>query len=133
MRPLLLMLLALLPAAGFADGTWSAGSAGITLPLRNQAISTPALPPPASAPVGQALISTVSWRYRLLGPTPDGLLVRLCTLQRCTEISGQSGTTRGLGGEAANQPLRLIFSVAGRGVLNPPLRVVGQELRVNYR
>ncbi|MDV5141578.1 flagellar protein FlhE [Chimaeribacter arupi] len=134
MRALLLTtLLTLLPAAGFASGTWSADSRGITLSLRNQALSTPALSPPVSAPVGRGLIATVNWRYRLLGPTPDGLRVQLCTLQRCTEINGQSGTTHGLGGEIANQPLRMIFSVAGKGVLNPPMRVVGQEIRVNYR
>ncbi|QCR35774.1 flagellar protein FlhE [Nissabacter sp. SGAir0207] len=127
-----LWLAGLLPGLCAAAGTWHAASEGVTLPLRNQSRSTPLLHPPAAAPIGSGLIVSVRWRYRLLSPPPAGLQAWLCTPQRCTAIEGQSGVTHALRGEPATQPLRLVFSVRGKGVLNPPVRVVGQEVGVNY-
>ncbi|HFU8668141.1 TPA: flagellar protein FlhE, partial [Escherichia coli] len=73
------------------------------------------------------------WRYQLIGPTPSGLRVRLCSQSRCVELEGQSGTTVAFSGIAAAEPLRFIWEVPGGGRLIPPLKVQRNEVIVNYR
>ncbi|MNY27954.1 Flagellar protein FlhE precursor [compost metagenome] len=78
-------------------------------------------------------MTLVVWRYQLIGPTPAGLRVRLCSQTRCTEIDGESGTTRAFDGVPAVEPLRFVWEVPGGGRLIPALKVQSNEVIVNYR
>lgn len=134
MKILLIGLALLIPTAGYAaPGSWAADDTGVTLTLRGRVASSNPLRAPTGAALGQELIATVGWRYRILGPTPAGLQVKLCAVARCMAIEGESGQSRGLAGEAANSDLRFVFSVEGKGALNPPLRVISNQVIVNYQ
>lgn len=115
-------------AAG--EGAWQATGVGTTLSHRGVAASSRALSPSQPVEGGMTL---VAWRYELIGPTPAGLLVRLCSATRCVEIEGQSGTTRGLTHVAANESLRFVWEVPGGGSLFPPLKVRSNQVIVNYQ
>lgn len=125
---LLLLLPLLAHAAG--EGAWQASSKGITLSHRGQAISSMPLSP-GQPPDG--LMTVVAWRYELVGPTPAGLLVRLCSQSRCVAIEGQTGTTRAFTNVPASEPLRFIWEVPGGGKLYPRLQVLSNQVIVNYR
>ncbi|KNC94306.1 flagellar protein FlhE [Trabulsiella odontotermitis] len=123
-----LLLLPLCVQAG--EGSWQASSIGITLTWRGQSASSRALAP--SQPVA-GLMTVVAWRYELIGPTPAGLRVRLCSQVRCVELDGQSGTTRGFNNIPAAEPLRFVWEVPGGGRLIPALNVRSNKVIVNYR
>ncbi|RKQ38242.1 flagellar protein FlhE [Enterobacter sp. R1(2018)] len=131
MRTLLALLLLPLFAQAAGEGSWQASGIGVTLGNRGVAASSRALAP--SQPVSSGVMTLVAWRYELNGPTPGGLLVRLCSTTRCVPIEGQSGTTRGLTNVAAGEPLRFVWEVPGGGKLFPPLRVQSNQVIVNYR
>ncbi|MFS7182219.1 flagellar protein FlhE, partial [Serratia proteamaculans] len=59
--------------------------------------------------------------------------VQLCTLSRCIVLGGGSGSSTGLQGEPANAELRFVYYVQARGSLNPPLRVISNQVIVNYQ
>lgn len=130
MRKLFALLLLPLCVQAAGEGTWQASSTGITLTWRGQAASSKVLAP--SQPV-QGLMTVVAWRYELIGPTPAGLRVRLCTQTRCVELDGQSGTTRGFNNIFAGESLRFIWEVPGGGRLIPALKVRNNQVIVNYR
>lgn len=130
MRHWLWILLFPLLAHAAGEGTWQASSIGIT--LSNRGVSASSRPLSASEPVS-GLMTLVVWRYQLIGPTPAGLLVRLCSQTRCTEIEGESGTTRAFTGVPAVEPLRFVWEVPGGGRLIPALKVQSNEVIVNYR
>lgn len=127
-----LLLLVLLPfiAQANGEGAWQASGMGTTLSHRGVAASSRALAP--SQPVS-GVMTLVAWRYELIGPTPAGLNVRLCSVTRCVEIEGQSGTTRGFTNVAASEPLRFVWQVPGGGKLFPVLKVRSNQVIVNYR
>jgi flagellar protein FlhE len=93
MRKWLWMLLRFPLAAQAAGGAWQASSMGITSITVVRSMSSRPLSP--SQPV-HGLMTLVAWRYELIGPTPAGLRVRLCSQTRCVQIEGQSGTTVGV-------------------------------------
>ncbi|WP_049293431.1 flagellar protein FlhE [Franconibacter helveticus] len=130
MRRLLWLLMLPLLAHAAGEGAWQASSKGISLGYRGQVISSLPLAP-SQPPDG--LMTLVAWRYELIGPTPAGLLVRLCSQSRCTEIEGQTGTTRAFANVPASEPLRFVWEVPGGGKLFPPLRVLSNQVIVNYR
>ncbi len=115
-------------AAG--EGAWQASSIGITLNHRGESASSRPLSP--SEPVS-GLMTLVVWNYTLIGPTPAGLRVRLCSQTRCTELDGEHGTTQALNGVPAIEPLRFIWEVPGGGRLIPALKVQSNSVIVNYR
>lgn len=129
MRLLLLLLLPLFAQAS-GEGTWQASSVGVTLSNRGVVASSRVLAP--TQPVN-GMMTLVAWRYELIGPTPAGLLVKLCSATRCVPIEGQSGTTRGLTNVAASEPLRFVWEVPGGGKMFPPLRVQSNQVIVNYQ
>jgi flagellar protein FlhE len=117
-------------ASNAASGAWTANVSGPSLGARGNWLMTPALRAPSSAPGN---ISLVHWRYQLSRPAPSGLVVRLCAANRCVEIEGASGSTRGLANVAAQETLHLAFGFQGTGALPPGLRVVSSEVTVNYQ
>lgn len=130
MRAFLLLLLLPLFAQSSGEGAWQASSIGVTLNQRGVVASSRVLASPQ--PVS-GVMTLVAWRYELIGPTPGGLLVKLCSQTRCVPIEGQNGTTRGLTNVAAGEPLRFVWEVPGGGKLFPPLRVLSNQVIVNYR
>ncbi|MEL4014667.1 flagellar protein FlhE [Dryocola clanedunensis] len=129
MRALLLAVLLPVVAQAAGEGSWQASGMGATLSNRGVVASSRPLAP--SQPVN-GMMTLVAWRYELTGPTPGGLLVKLCSQTRCVPIEGQSGTTRGLTNVAAGEPLRFVWEVPGGGKLFPPLRVRSNQVIVNY-
>lgn len=103
---------------------------GVTLSNRGVAMSSNPLSP-SEGVSGQ--MGLVVWNYRLIGPTPAGLRVRLCSQTRCTEIDGENGTTQAFNGVPAIEPLRFIWEVPGGGRLIPALKVQSNSVIVNYR
>ena len=130
MSRLLLLILFPLMTHAAGEGAWQASGVGATLSHRGTSASSRALAP--SQPVN-GVMTMVAWRYELIGPTPAGLNVRLCSSTRCVEIEGQSGTTRGLTNVAANEPLRFVWQVPGGGALFPVLKVQSNQVIVNYK
>ncbi|QMI05504.1 flagellar protein FlhE [Citrobacter sp. RHB25-C09] len=130
MRKFLCLLLFPLVVQAAGEGAWQASSIGITLNHRGESASSAPLTP--SQPVS-GLMTLIAWRYELNGPTPAGLRVRLCSQSRCVELDGQSGTTTGLSGVPAVEPLRFIWEVPGGGRLIPALKIQSNQVIVNYR
>ena len=119
-----------LVAQAAGEGSWQASSVGVTLNHRGEAMSSRPLAPPEPA---SGLMTLVVWDYTLIGPTPAGLRVRLCSQTRCTEIDGENGTTQAFNGVPAVEPLRFICEVPGGGRLIPALKVQRTSVIVNYR
>lgn len=130
MRALAWLIALPLFAQAAGEGAWQASSIGITLNHRGQAASSQPLS--ASQPAS-GVMTLVAWRYELNGPTPAGLLVRLCSQTRCVELDGESGTTMGFANVPAAEPLRFVWEVPGGGRLIPALKVSRNEVIVNYR
>ncbi|MDA8481088.1 flagellar protein FlhE [Citrobacter sp. Awk 4] len=128
----LFSMLCLLPwmALASGEGAWQDSSTGITLNYRGESASSSPL---SSRQPVSGLMTLVAWRYTLDGPTPAGLLVRLCSQSRCVELEGQSGTTRGFANVPAIEPLRFVWEVPGGGRLIPALKVQSNQVIVNYR
>ncbi|QLK60903.1 flagellar protein FlhE [Enterobacteriaceae bacterium Kacie_13] len=120
-----------------ASGSWSDSQRGVTLQNRGVMASSVALAASEGSPVRQrdsATITTVSWKYALMGPRPAGLEVKLCnTMNRCVALDADSGQTRSFYGQAASSPMRFIYFVPGKGAMNPPLRVLSNQVIVNYQ
>lgn len=125
-----------LPAVA-ASGSWSDTQRGVTLQNRGVMMSSPPLAAANSAPVRQkssATITTVSWKYELLGARPAGLQVQLCnSVNHCVGLDADSGVTKSFYGQTASSPMRFVYFVAGGGAMNTPLRVMGNQVIVNYR
>lgn len=127
------LLCLLLPFSAAASGSWVAEGPAVTLERAGMSDTSAALSPPNPLPTANARIETVSWRYRLLSAEPAGLQVHLCSVNRCIPLASASGTSHALAGEAAQGPLRFVYSVQSRGALNPPLRVMANQVIVNYQ
>lgn len=129
MRALLAILLFPLLVQAAGEGMWQASSVGVTLNHRGESMSSAPL---STRQPASGLMTLVAWRYQLIGPTPAGLRVRLCSQSRCVELR-QSGTTMAFSGIPAAEPLRFIWEVHGGGQLTPPLKIQRNEVIVNYR
>ncbi|POT59366.1 flagellar protein FlhE [Citrobacter amalonaticus] len=130
MRKFVWLLLLPLAAHAAEDGAWQASSTGVTLNYRGESMSSSPLSP--GQPVS-GLMTLVAWRYELIGPTPAGLRVRLCSQSRCVELDGQSGTTLAFSHVPAVEPMHFIWEVPGGGRLIPALKVLSNQVIVNYR
>ena len=130
MRKLLWLLALPMMAQAAGEGAWQDSSIGLT--LNNRGVAASSRPLSAKQPVS-GLMTLVVWNYTLIGPTPAGLRVRLCSQTRCTEIDGENGTTQAFNGVPAVEPLRFIWEVPGGGRLIPALKVQRNSVIVNYR
>ncbi|EPH6762210.1 flagellar protein FlhE [Cronobacter dublinensis] len=124
----LLMASSLANAAG--EGAWQASAMGPVISQRGMAASSPVL---AADPSAWGVMTVVSWRYELIGPTPAGMVARLCSQTRCVQVDDEAGTTRAFTNVAATEPLHFIFEVPGGGRLFPALQVRSSQVIVNYR
>lgn len=119
------------------SGSWSDSQMGVTLQNRGVIATSSALNPPAHAPVNltsSTTITTLSWSYKLMSPPPEGLQVKLCTASNhCVNIDGGNGQTRSFYGQSAQTSFRFMFYIAGKGVVYPPLRVLSNQVLVNYQ
>ena len=129
MKKMLLLLLCL-PGFAMAGGAWHASATGPGLVNRGMQAFSPALNPPE--PV-KGVMTEIAWRYVLTGPMPSGLVVHLCAESRCVPLEGASGSTRGLTNIQAGESLHFIYGIQGKGRLNQALRVLSNEVMVNYR
>lgn len=116
--------------AALAGGAWQDSNGGTTLTYRG--VVTSSSPFKARENV-QGEMTLVAWRYVLSEAAPAWLLVRLCSPTRCVALERQRGATRGLTGVAASEPLRFVYHVPGGGSLMPMMRVMCNEVTVNYR
>ncbi|MGX9278400.1 flagellar protein FlhE [Pantoea ananatis] len=130
MRSMMLFALLLPLFAQATDGAWSASAAGPLMANRGSWQSSQPLTPPGDV---KGAMTVVNWRYKLTRPAPSGLQVRLCAAQRCTELDGANGATRGLTGVTADETLHMVFGFAGSGSLPPGLKVVSTDVTVNYQ
>lgn len=138
MRRLVMLLLGTLSLSAMAaTGSWSDTRHGVTLQNRGVMMSSAALAATRSAPVRQqvsATITSISWKYELFGARPAGLQVQLCNTQNhCVMLDAEGGMTKSFYGQAAISPLRFVYFVPGSGALNTPLRVVSNQVIVNYQ
>ncbi|EHD22044.1 flagellar protein FlhE [Brenneria nigrifluens] len=136
MRMVKLLLAALfIPAVAFATpGAWNASKNGVVLQHRGVTAASPAFLPTANMEVGSdSTITLIHWRYESLSPPPVGLVVRLCTLQRCVNLQGGSGQTRSFTGLPANSEFRFIYYIEGTGRLNRVFNVHSISIAVNYK
>jgi flagellar protein FlhE len=121
----------ILPAggAGCGEGMWQASSMGVTLSNRGVSMSSNPLSPPDAV---SGLMTMVVWNYRLIGPTPAGLRVRLCSQTRCTEIDGKVAPRR----RSTVCQRWSLYTLSGKcrgGRLIPALNVQSNSVIVNYR
>ncbi|MEJ5071214.1 flagellar protein FlhE [Enterobacter ludwigii] len=130
MRSLVWLLALPLMAQAAGEGAWQASSRGVMLSHRGESMSSSPL---VSSQPASGLVTMIAWRYTLIGPTPAGLRVRLCSQTRCVELDGQSGNTWGLQNIPASEPLRFVWEVPGGGRLIPALNVQSNQVIVNYR
>lgn len=129
MRLLLLLWLSPLLAYAAGSGAWQASGMGATLSQRGIVANSSALHASDSV---SGTMTLIAWRYQLMTPEPAGLRVKLCSPNRCVVLDGPAGTTRGLAGISASQPLFFTWEVPGRGSFYPPLRVSSNQVIVNY-
>lgn len=86
MRALLAILLFPLLVQAAGEGMWQASSVGVTLNHRGESMSSAPL---STRQPASGLMTLVAWRYQLIGPTPAGLRVRLCSQSRCVELEAE--------------------------------------------
>lgn len=115
MRTLLAILLFPLLVQAAGEGMWQASSVGVTLNHRGESMSSAPL---STRQPAAGLMTLVAWRYQLIGPTPAGLRVRLCSQSRCVELEGQSGTTVAFSGIPHGRTVALYLGSAWRWAVN---------------
>ncbi|QCR10300.1 flagellar protein FlhE [Brenneria rubrifaciens] len=124
-----------MPAVAIATpGAWNASERGVVLEHRGVAAASPAFLPSPTLQVGsESTITVIYWGYEALSPPPVGLVVKLCTPQRCVNLDGGSGRTRSFGGLPANSEFRFIYYIEGSGKLHRALNVLSNNISVNYK
>ncbi|AHG22039.1 flagellar protein flhE [Chania multitudinisentens RB-25] len=133
MKTVLSLFLLLMPLAAQAvSGSWMASNDGVELRYGQTRAESPVLHPVGIYPNTQVRIRSISWRYQLMSAEPAGLRVQLCTAARCISLAGGSGYSDALEGEPADGEFRFVYYVQAHGALNPPLRVISNQLIVNY-
>ncbi len=115
MRALLAILLFPLLVQAAGEGMWQASSVGVTLNHRGESMSSAPL---STRQPASGLMTLVAWRYQLIGPTPAGLRVRLCSQSRCVELEGQSGTTVAFFRYTGGRTVALYLGSAWRWAVN---------------
>ncbi|MFI8415789.1 flagellar protein FlhE [Serratia sp. NPDC078593] len=120
-------------SAQAVSGSWVADDVGVSLGQGWVRLASPSLRPPNALPDANARITSISWRYQLASTAPAGLQVQLCMPNRCITLDGGSGRSDALQGELANSEFRFVYAINTRGTVFPPLRVLSNQVIVNYQ
>lgn len=120
-------------SAQAVSGSWVADDVGVSLGQGGVQLASPSLRPPNALPDANARITSVSWRYQLASTAPAGLQVQLCMPSRCIALDGGRGRSDALQGALANSEFRFVYSIDTRGTVFPPLRVLSNQVIVNYQ
>jgi len=119
------------------EGSWTDSHSGVNLQNRGVAATSSPFRAPANSLVTQSTdhtITSVSWRIQFLTAQPAGVQFKLCTESNaCAYLEGAVGETRAFYGKSAQSTFYLTYFVQGKGALYPPLRVVSNQLMVNYQ
>ncbi|WP_236640116.1 flagellar protein FlhE [Dickeya undicola] len=116
------------------QGGWNTSVAGPSFQYKGILASSSALLPPSGLGVTAAQsVTVIYWRYQLRSPAPMDLAVKLCAANRCVNLDGASGQTRGLEGVPANSEFRMLFYVPGNGRMATSVDVASNEISVNYK
>ena len=130
--PSFIGLLAAMPlAAAAAHSAWSGKTAGPQLSVGRQAYAGQPLRPDAPVPA-RAGLSLISWRITLLAPAPPGLEIKLCSASKCLLLEHLSGQKAAPLPFSPGEELRFIYAVNAQGELKPPVRVVSNQITMNY-
>ncbi|MBH2995936.1 flagellar protein FlhE, partial [Serratia marcescens] len=78
-------------------------------------------------------IPGVRWGDGVGGRGRAGVRPRRGGITGCSARGGGGGSGRGWGGDRASAELRFVYYVQSQGGLNPPLRVIGNQVIVNYQ
>lgn len=111
-------------------GSWSDMAAGPQLSVGKQIYAGRPLRPATPIPPG-ATLSRISWRITLLSPSP-GLTIKLCNAASCVSLDRLAGQKAAPLPFSPADELRFIYMVNTPGQLKPPVRVVSQQMTVNY-
>ncbi|GLR07541.1 hypothetical protein GCM10007905_02600 [Mixta theicola] len=126
-----MLLMAAAPSTLAAHGAWSGTAAGPQLSVGKQTYAGQALRSSAPLPPDAAL-SRISWRITLLTPPPPGLEIKLCSVTACIPLDRLTGQKAVPLPFSPNEELRFIYAVNAPGQLKPPIRVVSNQITVNY-
>lgn len=121
------LLLAGLPAAVAATGSWVASVPGTVVASVDRPSATQNAVPPSGNATGRA-IERVQWRFA--PPLGKAVNAWLCHPQGCLALTRQRGTTRAFSGYRADAPLHFRFQLPDG---ERPFRIKGLQVIVNYQ
>lgn len=122
------LMLAGMPAAFAATGSWVAAIPGMMVAMSDRPdVTQNAVPPPSGDMTGR-VIERVQWRFA--PPAGKAVDAWLCHPQGCLALAQQRGTTRAFSGYRADAPLHFRFRLPTG---ERPFRINGLQVIVNYQ
>ncbi|ARJ41841.1 hypothetical protein B1H58_07255 [Pantoea alhagi] len=126
----MLLMAVSLPALA-THGAWSAAAAGPQLNVGRQTYAAPPLRPAAPIPP-EAVLRGISWRISLLSPPPARLDIKLCSVTACIALDRLAGQKAAPLPFSPGEALRFVYAVNTPGQLTPPVRIVTNQITINY-
>ena len=111
-----------------ATGSWSSEVPSVLVAMSERAVSSQPIQPPAGAPVENAAIERIHWRFQM--PVNAPVNAWLCHPEQCVPLTAMRGSTTALAGKSVNGPLYLRFALTPG---QRPVRVQGLQVIVNYQ
>lgn len=111
-----------------ATGSWSSEVPSVLVAMSDRAVSSQPIQPPAGAPVENAAIERIHWRFQMPANAPVNAW--LCHPEQCVPLTAMRGSTTALAGKSVNGPLYLRFALTPG---QRPVRVQGLQVIVNYQ
>ncbi|BCB06230.1 flagellar biosynthesis protein FlhE [Vreelandella venusta] len=111
-----------------ATGSWSSEVPSVLVAMSDRAVSSQPIQPPAGAPVENAAIERIHWRFQM--PVNAPVNAWLCHPEQCVPLTAMRGSTTALAGKSVNGPLYLRFALTPG---QRPVRVQGLQVIVNYQ
>ncbi|QPI66115.1 flagellar protein FlhE [Vreelandella venusta] len=111
-----------------ATGSWSSEVPSVLVAMSERAVSSQPIQPPAGAPVENAAIERIHWRFQM--PVNAPVNAWLCHPEQCVSLTAMRGSTTALAGKSVNGPLYLRFALTPG---QRPVRVQGLQVIVNYQ
>lgn len=110
-----------------AGGSWVADAPAINAALSSRYAEAVTHAPPSTITDADR-ITGIRWRFT--SPTAAPVTAKLCHPDRCTPLASSHGSTMGLNGLRANEPLSLRLRLTEAG---PPALIKGIQVIINYR